>query len=379
MKLMEKTKKLKILMLEDSRDDAGLIERTLRKDQLDFVTERVDTRDDFNNSLKRFQPDVILSDHGMPEFNSIEALKICSKERIYSPFILVTGTVSEEFAATCLKLGADDYILKSNLSRLPSAILRALKERKLIYLKREARRALRKQNESLLKANQELLKVNHELDNFVYSVSHNLRGPLTSVLGLLQLARLEGPSKELAAIHTMINSSILRLDDTLEEIIDYSKNARNDIEVEEINLEQFIRDTIKKIEVRGQKDVNWMIEVDNQSAVKTDKTRLRVIVTNILSNAVQYSDNAKEPLVAITAVATPGNLNFTIRDNGIGIKTEVLPRVFEMFFRGTESSQGAGLGLYVTRETIKRMKGTIDVTSEWGVGTTVSFTVPNAS
>src|SRR5687768_10704181 len=105
---MEKTKKLKILMLEDSRDDAGLIERTLRKDQIDFVTERVDTREDFNHSLQNFQPDVILSDHGMPTFNSIEALKICMKERRFAPFILVTGTVSEEFAATCLKLGADD-------------------------------------------------------------------------------------------------------------------------------------------------------------------------------------------------------------------------------------------------------------------------------
>jgi signal transduction histidine kinase len=377
---MEKTRKLKILMLEDSRDDAGLIERTLRKENLNFVTERVDTRDDFNKSLQRFQPDVILSDHGMPEFNSIEALKICTKERIFSPFILVTGTVSEEFAATCLKLGADDYILKSNLSRLPSAILRALKERKLNYLKREARRALRKQNESLLKANQELLKVNHELDNFVYSVSHNLKGPLSSILGLLQLARMEEPSSELAAIHAMINSSVLRLDDTLAEIIDCSKNARNDIEVEEIHLEQFIRAAIDKLEFREQnKSVNWMIEVKNENSVKTDKARLSVILNNVLSNAIRYADPQKEPLISIMAVVAEGNLNFLIRDNGVGIKSEILPRVFEMFFRGTEASQGAGLGLYVARETIKRMRGTIEITSQWGVGTTVSFTVPNAS
>jgi signal transduction histidine kinase len=377
---MEKTKKLKILMLEDSRDDAGLIERTLRKDQIDFVTERVDTREDFNQSLLNFQPDVILSDHGMPAFNSIEALKICMKERKFAPFILVTGTVSEEFAATCLKLGADDYILKSNLSRLPSAILRALKERKLIYLKREARRALRKQNESLLKANQELLKVNHELDNFVYSVSHNLRGPLTSVMGLIKLAQLEEQSKGLTTIHTMINSSIMRLDETLGEIIDYSKNARNDIEVEEINLEQLIRTAIDKLGFRDQNhNVNWMIEVENHVSVKTDKTRLGVILNNILSNAMQYRDTRKESVISISATATTGHLKILIKDNGIGIKKEILPRVFEMFFRGTEESQGAGLGLYVANEIIRRMKGSIEITSELGTGTTVEFTIPNAS
>jgi signal transduction histidine kinase len=377
---MEKTKKLKILMLEDSRDDAGLIERTLRKDQIDFVTERVDTREDFNQSLLNFQPDVILSDHGMPAFNSIEALKICMKERKFAPFILVTGTVSEEFAATCLKLGADDYILKSNLSRLPSAILRALKERKLIYLKREARRALRKQNESLLKANQELLKVNHELDNFVYSVSHNLRGPLTSVMGLIKLAQLEDQSKGLTTIHTMINSSVMRLDETLGEIIDYSKNARNDIEVEEINLEQLIRTAINKLGFRDQShNVNWMIEVENHVSVKTDKTRLGVILNNILSNAMQYRDTRKESVISISATATTGHLKILIKDNGIGIKKEILPRVFEMFFRGTEESQGAGLGLYVANEIIRRMKGSIEITSVFGTGTTVEFTIPNAS
>src|SRR5688572_7875514 len=106
---METTKKLRVLMLEDSPGDAGLIERALRRDQIDFIASRVDTREDFDRSIRSFEPDVILSDHGMPEFNSIEALKICSKERVLAPFILVTGTVSEEFAATCLKLGADDY------------------------------------------------------------------------------------------------------------------------------------------------------------------------------------------------------------------------------------------------------------------------------
>ncbi|HEY0651508.1 MAG TPA: ATP-binding protein [Chryseosolibacter sp.] len=376
---MEKGRPLKILMLEDNPDDAGLIERLLKKEQVNFISERVDTRNEFDNSIKRFVPDVILSDHGMPEFNSIEALKICSRERVMAPFILVTGTVSEEFAATCLKLGADDYILKSNLSRLPSAIHRALKERKLEYLKREARRALRNQNKQLLKANEQLVKINHELDKFVYSVSHNLRGPLTSVMGLVNVAKLGISGPELASVYDMINKSIIRLDDTLQEILDYSRNARNEIEVEEIDLESLIKSTIESLEIRyPEKSINWIIRVEQQRPLKTDKTRLSVMLTNLLSNAIVYSDHEKESFVKISGTVTTDHLNVSIKDNGIGIRGEVMPRVFEMFYRGTEVSQGAGLGLYIAKEIINRVSGTIEITSEAGNGTTVVFTMPNA-
>ncbi|HEX8038738.1 MAG TPA: response regulator, partial [Chryseosolibacter sp.] len=144
-------KVLKILMLEDLQDDVGLIERTLRKEGMNFSGRRVDTHDEFTESLKTFQPDVILSDHALPQFNSIEALKIVRKQSVNVPFILVTGTVSEEFAVSCLKEGADDYVLKSNMVRLPSAIQTALKQRQLEQKRRKAEYALRKQNEELIK------------------------------------------------------------------------------------------------------------------------------------------------------------------------------------------------------------------------------------
>ena len=90
-------KDLKILMLEDVQDDVGLIERILKKQGISFISKRVDTRDEFMDALKEFRPDVILSDHALPQFNSIEALNICRKQSLHIPFILVTGTVSEEF------------------------------------------------------------------------------------------------------------------------------------------------------------------------------------------------------------------------------------------------------------------------------------------
>src|SRR5687768_14672717 len=177
-------KALKILMLEDLQDDVGLIERALNKQGLSYTARRVDSRDEFTEALSSFKPDVILSDHALPQVNSLEALSIVQKIGLDVPFILVTGTGSEEFAVSCLKQGADDYVLKSNMVRLPSAILNALKQRHHEEKRKKAERTLRKQNE-------ELVKINKELDSFVYSVSHNLRAPLMSVLGLINLVQLE--------------------------------------------------------------------------------------------------------------------------------------------------------------------------------------------
>ncbi|HEY0768922.1 MAG TPA: response regulator, partial [Sphingobacteriaceae bacterium] len=97
---------LKILILEDVEDDVELIKRTLRKSGLEFETRQVDTREGFLQALKEYEADVILSDHSLPQFDSIEALALTKEHASQVPFILVTGAVSEEFAVTCLKDGA---------------------------------------------------------------------------------------------------------------------------------------------------------------------------------------------------------------------------------------------------------------------------------
>lgn len=124
---------LKILMLEDSPEDTELISRVLQKSGMKFSRKVVDTQTEFEEALAAFRPNVILSDHGIPQFNSKEALNISRRAGLECPFILVTGTVSEEFAAQCIVDGADDYILKGNLTRLPSSINNALlkEDRKL--------------------------------------------------------------------------------------------------------------------------------------------------------------------------------------------------------------------------------------------------------
>jgi DNA-binding NtrC family response regulator len=113
---------LRVLCLEDDEEDFEFINNILKQGGLSITTMRVDSRESYLHALDAFGPDVILSDHSLPQFNSTEALELCLAKKMEIPFILVTGAVSDEFAVNCIKMGAVDYVLKSNLRRLPSAI-----------------------------------------------------------------------------------------------------------------------------------------------------------------------------------------------------------------------------------------------------------------
>ena len=373
---MHQDKPLKILVLDDLQDDVGLIERTLLREGMNFSSKRVDSQEAFTASLEQFQPDVILSDHALPQFNSLEALKICRKLRANVPFILVTGTVSEEFAVSCLKQGADDYVLKSNMVRLPSAIYNALKSREDEAKRKRAERTLRKQN-------QELIKINKELDSFVYSVSHNLRAPLMSVLGLINLVHLESRNGGRLSddYFEMMLHSIHRLDDTLKEILDYSRNARSAVLVAQVDVKKIIEDTFDRLQyLEGSDSITKSIETVNPRPFHSDAYRLSVIINNLVSNAIRYRDIHKATqMLTVRAEAMDSKLILTFTDNGIGIGEEYLPRIFDMFFRASERSEGAGLGLYIVRETVEKLRGEIAIESTVGMGTTVRVLLPELS
>jgi signal transduction histidine kinase len=368
---------LKILMLEDLPEDIGLIEHILRKEGIVFESRYADTKEEYVRALEDFHPDVILSDHALPQFNSVEALTICRKSSLNTPFILVTGTVSEEFAVSCLKQGADDYVLKSNLVRLPTAIINALKQRNVELKRKKAERTLRKQNE-------ELVKINKELDSFVYSVSHNLRAPLMSVLGLLRLAQLEversaNDTNLLLSYFSMMEHSINKLDDTLKEILDYSRNARSELKHEQVNLKAMIDDGFDRLKYHeGSDQIEKFLTVEEENPLYSDPNRLSVVFNNLISNSIKYRDlRKKNQYIRIHAVVNGAGARIEFSDNGIGIPEELLNKIYDMFFRATERSEGAGLGLYIVKETIEKLGGRIETNSTLGVGTSFVLEIPN--
>jgi signal transduction histidine kinase len=369
-------RELRILMLEDLEEDAGLLDRVLTKEKIIFTRIRVDSREEFIEALRSYKPNLILSDHALPQFNSIEALKIAQENSPDIPFIIVTGSVSEEFAVSCIKKGADDYVLKSNLSRLPLAINHALNERHHQRIRVEQEEMLRKQNE-------ELIKFNRELDSFVYNISHNLRSPLASVIGLVNIARLD-PHKSEQAVDNyfdLIGKSTAKLDDTLREILDYSQNLRTDLEILEVNLQQLCEESFKQLEnVKDSPKIEKQFTQNSEAVFYSDPDRLAKVLSYILSNCVTYRDDRKkDSFIRINALITSSEAQISILDNGVGIHPDHLPHVFNMFVRTNESSDGAGLGLFVVKEVIEKLNGSIEITSSYGEWTKVDITLPNMS
>jgi serine phosphatase RsbU (regulator of sigma subunit) len=135
-------KPIQILYIEDNPDDVQLVKSALKKAGVDFEIHIVGSEKEFVAGLHDLSPNIVLSDHSLPGFNSLEAYKIITEQKPETPFILLTGTVSEEFAVDCLLSGIDDYILKSNLIRLPSSIDRILSRKKIKEEKYEVEKLL---------------------------------------------------------------------------------------------------------------------------------------------------------------------------------------------------------------------------------------------
>lgn len=363
---------LRILCLEDDEEDFEFIHEVLTRGGVSFVAQRVHTKDAFVQALSEYKPDLILSDHSLPQFDSIEALNLCKSISSLIPFILVTGAVSDEFAVRCMKLGADDYILKSNLKRLPTSIENALKHKKTERAELEAVKELASQNK-------ELVKINKEVDSLVYSVSHNLRAPLMSMLGLVNLAKDECNIETLHHYHRMMENAIYKLEDTLKEILDYSRNARQELRMESVDLTRLINETLEKMRFMPDFDrLDIRISVKQQCEFKSDMYRVSVIFNNLISNGIKYLDKKKHKSVLIMeADVDKERALVRFEDNGIGISHELVPKICDMFFRANTEKDGSGLGLYIVKEAVDKLQGKIEISSELGKGTIFNLDLPN--
>jgi signal transduction histidine kinase len=231
----------------------------------------------------------------------------------------------------------------------------------------------------LIDKNDELVKINRELDQFTYSASHDLRAPLSSILGLITISRATDKPEEFRRYLDMMEGRVRHLDGFIQEIIDHSRNARLDVERSMVNVHQLVSEIIDDLKFSEQASrVQIINSVPIQQIVNTDIRRLRVILTNLLSNAIRYSDPTKDlPFVKIDFTVSQKETALVVEDNGQGIQPEYQARIFDMFFRAAENSKGSGLGLYIARETVQRLGGNIEVKSKPGSGSTFKVTLPS--
>jgi signal transduction histidine kinase len=233
--------------------------------------------------------------------------------------------------------------------------------------------------QKIQETNRHLLKVNKELDRFVYSVSHELRAPIASSLGLINLAKIEQDQDRIMEYIDIQEKSMKKLDSFLKEILDYSRNNQSNLSHREFYLYDMVEDIIDHYSADIKKrNIAVKINLRKDTVLNSDESRLNIVLRSVIHNAINFYDGQKaQPHINISTEQTREHIKINIADNGLGIRKDCLPHIFDMFYRATdEVSTGPGLGLYIVKEIIDKLTGEVEATSEEGIGTTISITVP---
>lgn len=259
--------------------------------------------------------------------------------------------------------------------------LRKRTEKKLLELNEtliQQNQQLASQEEELKATLEELSERNFELDQIMYKTSHDLRSPLSSILGLVNLARMdtEGNQREYME---KIEGRIKKLDEFIKSMLNYARVSRDESGYQPVDFEAVTRECIQELEY-----------LENFSAVEvtrsftgtkipfvSDPIRVKIVIGNIISNAYKYYNPHVKSRLKIEVNVTPQQAIIVIKDNGIGIREEHAHKIFDMFYRATESSQGSGLGMYIVKQAVEKLNGKIEVKSKFGKGTSITVTIPN--
>lgn len=251
----------------------------------------------------------------------------------------------------------------------------ALKEQELETFNEE----LISNRDNLVNILEELSDRNFELDQLVYRTSHDLRAPLRSVLGLTNLYNIEVKNPPNTYVQK-IEERIYKMDDFIKSMLDYSRASRLSVKYTEIDIDALINECLTDLEFLEEfKQVDLIKKIKTNSLkVVTDKLLLKIILSNIISNAFKYRNSLIEnSFLRITVDVQQTIIDISMKDNGIGIAKEHADKVFDMFYRATEKSDGSGLGMYIVKQSIDKLKGSITVESKEEIGTTFNIKIPN--
>lgn len=234
-----------------------------------------------------------------------------------------------------------------------------------------------KREELLRERADALEKINGELDRFLYSASHDIRAPISSMRGLITLMNMES---EPGTYMKMLEISLNKLDNFVSELTLFSQNKRQRVNSEEIDFPDIINRIFSKMRTHpGFESINLETEFRLDTVFFSDMFRIELVLEQIIKNSYEFHDSTKSSrfiLVQVHALADKAILD--IADNGTGIPKAHIGKVFDMFYRASNQTKGAGIGLYITREAITLLKGTISIFSEFGVGTSIRIELPNA-
>jgi PAS domain S-box-containing protein len=234
------------------------------------------------------------------------------------------------------------------------------------------------QEEELKAALGELSERNFELDQLMYKTSHDLRSPLSSIMGLVNLANVDKETANRDSYLAKIGGRIKKLDDFIRSMLDYARVNRVELTPEAIDLKAVANSCVRELEhLENFGAVTTEIYSNGSTTFKSDPLRIRIIFGNVISNAYKYFNPSNNSFLKIRINVNGDTAKIEFKDNGIGIQSEHLDKIFNMFYRATDRSQGSGLGMYIVKQAVEKLNGKIAVKSNYGEGTQIKVVLPN--
>jgi signal transduction histidine kinase len=370
---------LRVLMVEDSADDAELIICELERGGYRVSCERVETREDLLAKLSESSWDVVLSDYSMPQFSGPDALELVKSRGLDLPFIIVSGAVGEETAVRAMRSGAHDYVLKQSLMRLVPAVERELREAAL--------RAERKKMQDQLIMSDRLVTVG----TLAAGVAHELNNPLAALIANLDalardLARassnggLAGATDDLFAELRDARESASRMRHIVGDLKSFSRGSE-DVAVP-VDVHRVLDSSLRMAHNEIRHRARVVKDYGRVSPVQANEARLGQVFLNLVINAAQsiVEGHPSENQIRVsTCQPSPGRVVIEIGDTGAGIAPEHLPRIFDAFFTTKPSHVGTGLGLSICHRIVSALGGELAVESELGKGSTFRVVLPRAA
>jgi len=286
---------------------------------------------------------------------------------INEPWYLFIQDSGQYIGVSVIFVGLLFFALTNNLRTSKNELSRLISEKT---------QAIESQQQKLVEMNKSLTDINDELDTFLYRSSHDLIAPVKSVKGLLMLMKL--PNENIQTYIPLMENRINRLELILSEINIYVKNVKQAPVKSEFSLTTLIEEAWAEVEfIPEAKEISFGIYSNEQIKVDSDLDRWKMIMSNLLVNAIKYHDKSKQDkFIKVIVKKENEYLVLLIEDNGQGIKKEYQERLFEMFYRANTDSEGTGLGLFLVKKAVDSMNGVIHIDSEYLVGTSVVIRIP---
>lgn len=354
----------RILYLDDEENNLVAFKALFRRDYEVYTTM---SPQEAVQLLNEHEFQVILSDQKMPEISGVEFFELTITDFPDAVRVLVTGYADIEAVIDAINRGGVyRYVTKP----WDENDLRICIENS--FDKYYSRIELRQKNEALQEANA-------QLEKFIYSASHDLRAPIVSIKGIIQLARMEATDTKTEHYFQLIDRSLMKLDGFVQNIIHYYQNMKSEEAIQPVELEHFIDDVISQY--RYYEDADKLAirrEVVTHGPFHSDVYRLKIILGNLLANAIRYQDETKEKReIEIHVVQNSEKMILKVSDNGIGFEDDILQSVSEMLSSNNHKSPGTGVGLYLVREAVNKLGGKVQLFSVKGEYSRFMIEIPN--